>query len=297
MSEKKVFHSGFVTIIGRPNVGKSTLMNAMIGEKVAIISPKAQTTRNRIMGVLTGEGWQAVFMDTPGIHKPRTQLGDTMMKAVDSALEDTEMILFVVDAADVRDKDMEILQKYAGVSCKKLLALNKIDLLEKQALLALIEKLGAYVTDIIPVSAVTGDGVQVLREVIAKNLPEGPQYFPDDYITDRQERFLIAEMIREKALLNLNQEIPHGIGVEIMGIKSAPSGVVHIDATIYCERDAHKNIIIGRHGSMIGRIGAQARPDIEKMLDKRVNLKLWVKVVPDWRNRQSELKTLGYLDN
>jgi GTP-binding protein Era len=297
MTEKKTFHSGFVTIIGRPNVGKSTLMNAMVGEKVAIISPKAQTTRNRIMGVLTGQGWQAVFMDTPGIHKPRTALGDTMMKAVDSALEDTEMILYVVDASDFREKDLEILQKYAKVSCKKILALNKIDLVEKQTLLALMEKLGAFVSDIVPVSALGGDGVAVLRDLIAENLPEGPQYFPDDYITDRQERFLIAEMIREKALMHLNQEIPHGIGVEIMGIKRAPSGVVHIDATIYCERDAHKNIIIGKHGAMIGRIGSQARPDIEKMLDARVNLKLWVKVVPDWRNRQSELKTLGYLDN
>jgi GTP-binding protein Era len=160
-----------------------------------------------------------------------------------------------------------------------------------------MEKLGAFVSDIVPVSALGGDGVAVLRDLIAENLPEGPHYFPDDYITARQERFLIAEMIREKALMHLNQEIPHGIGVEIMGIKRAPSGVVHIDATIYCERDAHKNIIIGKHGVMIGRIGSQARPDIEKMLDARVNLKLWVKVVPDWRNRQSELKTLGYLDN
>ena len=297
MSEQKKFHSGFVAILGRPNVGKSTLMNAMIGEKVAIISPKAQTTRNRIMGVLTGEGWQAIFLDTPGIHKPRTALGDTMMKAVDGALEDTEMILFVVDAADFREKDIEILQKYAQVNCKKILALNKIDLVEKPSLLALMEKVSPYVTDIMPVSALSGNGVDKLRDLIAQNLPEGPQYFPDDYLTDQQERFLVAEAIREKALLNLDQEIPHGIGVEIMGIKTAPSGVVHIDATIYCERDAHKNIIIGKHGSMIGRIGSQARPDIERLLDKHVNLKLWVKVVPDWRNRQSELKTLGYLEN
>ncbi len=292
---KKPFKSGFVTILGRPNVGKSTLMNALIGQKVAIVSPKAQTTRNRITGVLTGDGWQAVFLDTPGIHKPRTELGNTMMKSVKQALVDTELIVFVVDASDVRSADTDILEKYKVNKVARVLVLNKIDLVEKQNLLALIQRLAPYdFTAIIPASAKTGDGLDDVKKVIADHLPEGPQYFPDDAITDRPERFITAELIREKALRFLNEEIPHGIGVEILQMQKAPSGVMHIEATVYCERDSHKSMIIGKGGSMIGKIGAAARQEIETLLDSRVNLKLWVKVVPDWRNRPSELRNLGY---
>lgn len=292
---KKPFKSGFVTILGRPNVGKSTLMNALIGQKVAIVSPKAQTTRNRITGVLTGDGWQAVFLDTPGIHKPRTELGNTMMKSVKQALVDTEQIVFVVDASDVRSADTDILEKYKVNKVARVLVLNKIDLVEKQNLLSLIQRFAPYdFTAIIPVSAKTGDGLDDLKKTIADNLPEGPQYFPDDAITDRPERFITAELIREKALRFLNEEIPHGIGVEILQMQKAPTGVMHIEATVYCERDSHKSMIIGKGGSMIGKIGAAARQEIETLLDCRVNLKLWVKVVPDWRNRPAELRNLGY---
>ncbi|MBE5760463.1 MAG: GTPase Era [Clostridiales bacterium] len=295
--EKKSFKSGFVTIIGRPNVGKSTLMNAIVGEKVAIVSQKAQTTRNRIMGVYTQEDWQAVFLDTPGIHTPRTKLGDTMMKAVDMALDDTEMIVFVFDASDIRDKDYEIADKYIKSKCPKIAILNKIDLISKDALVALITKLADYkFDDIIPISALKGDGIEIVKKCIKKYLPEGPRYFPNDYITDQPERFLIAEIIREKALRNLTDEIPHGIGVEIMSISTAKSGVLHVEATVYCEKESHKSIIIGKHGTMIGRIGSHAREDIERLMDTRVNLKLWVKVVPDWRNRIGDLKTLGYVE-
>ncbi|MGI5900511.1 MAG: GTPase Era [Christensenellales bacterium] len=290
------YKSGFVAILGRPNVGKSTLMNALIGEKVAIVSKKAQTTRNRIMGVLTGEGFQAVFLDTPGIHKPRTALGTNMMKAVDSALVDTEILVFVVDVSDIRAADQEIIDKYSARKAKKLLILNKIDRVSKEELALAIERFSKYdVQELVPISALTGDGVDVVKDLIKKHLPKGPQYFPENYITDMPERFIVAEMIREKALMHLDEEIPHGIGVEIMEIKKAPSGVTHIQATIYCEKNSHKSIIIGKGGSMIGKIGSAARYEIERLLDGQINLQLWVKVVPDWRNRASELKNLGYV--
>lgn len=293
----KPFYSGFVAILGRPNVGKSTLMNALVGYKVAIVSPKAQTTRNRITGVLTGEDFQAVFMDTPGIHTPRTKLGETMMKSVGSALEDIEALLFVVDASDFRPKDRELIEQYSSVKAARLLVVNKIDAVSREQLAALLAELADIAFDeILPISALKADGTELVTAAIRKYLPEGPMYFPEDYVTDRQERFIIAETVREKALACLREEIPHGIGVDVMKISTSRSGVTHIDATIYCERDSHKNIIIGKHGSMIGRIGALARQDMEKMLGSQVNLQLWVKVVPDWRNRPSELKELGYAD-
>ena len=298
MQNNKDFRSGFVAILGRPNVGKSTLMNAMVGEKVAIVSQKAQTTRNRIMGILTGGDYQAVFLDTPGIHKPRTELGNSMMKAVESALVDTEIVIFVIDASDIRGADEDLVEKYAARKSKKMLIINKIDKVTKEALMQVMERFSKYPMDeIIPISAMKGDGVEVVKSAIRKHLPNGPQYFPENYITDMPERFLIAEIVREKALQNLSDEIPHGIGVEIMGITQAKSGVTHIEATLYCERDSHKSIIIGKHGAMIGKIGSAARFEVERLLDKQVNLKLWVKVVPDWRNRSSELRNLGYIDS
>ena len=295
MSEMKKFRSGFVTIVGRPNVGKSTLMNALVGEKVAIVSNRPQTTRNRIMGVMTKEDCQIVFLDTPGIHNPRTRLGEYMMQSVKEAMDGMDGVLVLVDATQVGEHDRKIVADMSGKKVPKILALNKIDLLPKEKLLELIASFAESGYDaIIPISAMTGDGVAELTEALMKNLPVGPKYFPDDMMTDQPERLICAEMIREKALLHLRDEVPHGIGVEMMAMKKENDNFMEIHATLYCERDAHKGIISGKRGSMLQLIGSEARKDIEQLLDMHVNLKLWVKVRPDWRNRMDDLRTLGY---
>lgn len=292
---KQPFHSGFVTIVGRPNVGKSTLMNALVGEKVAIVSNRPQTTRNRIMGVMTRPDWQMVFLDTPGIHNPRTRLGEYMMQSVKEAMDGMDVILVLADATQVGEHDRQIIRDMAGKKVPKLLALNKIDLLPKEKLLSLIAEFAELGYDgIVPISAKTGDGLPELTEALVKGLPEGPKYFPDDMMTDQPERLICAEMIREKALLHLRDEVPHGIGVEMMAMNKENDHFMEIHATIYCERDAHKGIIIGKHGAMLQLIGSEARADIEQLLGMHVNLKLWVKVRPDWRNRMDDLRTLGY---
>ena len=289
------FHSGFVTIVGRPNVGKSTLMNALIKEKIAIVSPKPQTTRSRIMGILTAPEYQLVFLDTPGIHQPRTQLGEYMMKAVRDAMDGMDCLLMLVDVTDFGDRDLAIAKEMAGKKCPSVLALNKIDLVSRESLLEIIARFGDLgFAEIVPISAKTGDGLDALTEQLVRHLPEGPHYFPDDMITDQPERLLCAEIIREKALEHLRDEVPHGIGVEMMGMTQVREGLTEIHATIYCEREAHKGIIIGKHGAMLQTIGSEARTDIERLLDTHVNLKLWVKVRPDWRNRTEELRNLGY---
>ena len=295
MAEMKKFRSGFVTIVGRPNVGKSTLMNALVGEKVAIVSSRPQTTRNRIMGVMTREDWQMVFLDTPGIHTPRTKLGNYMMQSVREAMDGMDGMMVLVDATQVGEHDRSIVKEMAGKKVPKVLLLNKIDLLQPEKLLALIASFADCGYDaIIPISAKTGDGLEQLTKTMAEKLPEGPKYFPDDMMTDQPERLIVAEMIREKALLHLRDEVPHGIGVEIMGMIKENDDFMEIHATIYCERDAHKGIIIGKRGAMLQLIGSEARKDIENLLDLHVNLKLWVKVRPDWRNRMDDLRTLGY---
>lgn len=298
MSEKE-FHSGFIAIIGRPNVGKSTLINTLVGEKIAIVSDKPQTTRNRIMGVVGGEGWQTVFLDTPGVHTPRTKLGETMMKSVRDAMDGIDELLIVLDANLITEKDREILENEKKRGVKKIIALNKIDLLKKDKLLSVIASLGQYGADeIVPMSAKTGDGLEELKTVIRSYLPVGPKYFPDDMLTDQPERLICAELIREKALSHLRDEVPHGIGVEIMGIekyeRADGSTMTEINADVYCERDAHKAIIIGKGGAMLRTIGEESRIEIERLLDSRVNLKLWIKVRPNWRNSISDLRTLGY---
>ena len=293
--QEQKHYSGFVTIIGRPNVGKSSLMNRMIGEKIAIVSSRPQTTRSRIMGVLSQADYQIVFLDTPGIHDPRTRLGEYMMHAVRDAMDGMDAVLVIFDVTHLTDNDLSIASEMKGKKVPVILALNKIDLASPENVLAVTAKAAeAGFDEIVPVSAKTGSGVDELIRCIRNQLPEGPRYFPDDMITDQPERILCAEIIREKALRHLRDEVPHGIGVEIMKIEQLSDRLTEINATVYCERSAHKGIIIGKNGAMLQTIGTEARGDIEKLLDTHVNLKLWVKVRPDWRNNVSDLKNLGY---
>ena len=295
MTQTNPYHSGFITIVGRPKVGKSTLMNALVGEKVDIVSNRPQTTRNRIMGVMTRQDCQIVFLDTPGIHHPRTRLGEYMMQSVRDAMDGMDGMLVLVDANQVGEQDRRIVTEMGEKKVPKMLALNKIDLMPKEKLLALMATFADCGYDaIIPISARDGDGLEELARALIASLPEGPQYFPEDMMTDQPERQICAEMIREKALLHLRDEVPHSIGVEMMAMNKESDDFMEIHATIYCERDAHKGIIIGKHGAMLQLIGSEARKDIEQLLGMHVNLKLWVKVRPDWRNRMSDLRTLGY---
>lgn len=293
--QKQPFYSGFIAIVGRPNVGKSTLLNALLGQKLAIVSNRPQTTRTRVLGVLTQETSQMVFLDTPGMHTPRTRLGEFMMQTVRDALQGIDGVMVVVDATMVTRQDRDIVAEMSVRKEKKTLVLNKIDLLPKEKLLLLMQSFAAAGFDeIVPISALTGDGVPQLKAILTAMLPEGPRYFPEDTLTDQPERFLCAEIIREKALLHLHDEVPHGIGVEILALKKQNDDFAEIDATLYCERAAHKGIIIGRQGAMLKTIGIEARRDIETMLGLHVNLRLWVKVREDWRNRNDDLRTLGY---
>ena len=286
------FHSGFITIIGRPNVGKSSLMNALIGEKIAIVSNRPQTTRSRIMGVLTSDEFQMVFLDTPGIHNPRTRLGEYMMHSVRDAMDGMDCVLSILDVSHITDSDIRIVSELREKNVPVIIALNKIDIATPESILSATARIAELGYDeIIPVSAKTRSGLDVLVSCLKKHLPQGPRYFPEDMITDQPERILCAEIIREKAL---RHEVPHGIGVEIIRIEELSDKLTEINATIYCEREAHKGIIIGKHGSMLQTIGSEARADIEKLLDTHVSLKLWVKIRPDWRNNAADLKNLGY---
>ena len=296
MSEK-TFHSGFIAILGRPNVGKSSLMNRFVGEKVAIISNHPQTTRNKLLGVATGKDWQLVFVDTPGLHKPRTKLGEYMMKAADDAREGVDAVLCVVDGQRIGAGDMAVIRDIAQMKCPKFLAVNKIDAVSKEQLMPQLAALnGCGFDTIVSVSARTGENVERLKEMLIAAMPEGPKYFPDDMITDQPERVMCAEIIREKALRNLRDEIPHGIGVDMLQIKKVSDTLTEMHADIYCEKASHKSIIIGKKGAMLQKIGAQAREDIERLMGTHVMLKLWVKVREDWRNRAGDLRTLGYED-
>ena len=293
--KEKQFLSGFAAIVGRPNVGKSTMMNAMVGEKVAIVSNRPQTTRNRIMGVATEKDHQIVFLDTPGLHKPRTKLGEYMVKSVQDAMDGIDVLLVLVDVSDIGPQDRAIVEEMAGRKVKKILVLNKTDIVDEAKLMATIQSFSTAAYDaIVPISARSGKGMDELRKLIVSFLPEGPKYFPDDMMTDQPERVICAEIIREKALLHLREEVPHGVGVEMMRIQKLSENMTEIHATIYCERASHKGIIIGKQGSMLRTIGAESRRDIENLLGTRINLQLWVKVREDWRNRMDDLRTLGY---
>ena len=292
------FKSGFVTIIGRPNVGKSTLMNRLIGQKIAITSSKAQTTRNRIQTVYTNEEGQIVFLDTPGINKAKNKLGDYMLMAAERTLNEVDLVLWLVEPTTfIGGGEQYIIEKLQNVKTPIFLVINKTDIAKEEDILKAItaykDKLDF--AEVIPVSAREGTNTQDLIDTIFKYLPEGPMYYDEDTVTDQPERQIVAELIREKALRLLSQEIPHGIAVVIDRMKIRPKGdLVDIEATIICERDSHKGIIIGKKGAMIKEIGSTARQEIENLLDMRVNLKLWVKVKKDWRDSDLLLKNYGY---
>ena len=289
------FHSGFVAVVGRPNVGKSTLVNKLVGEKVSIVSPKPQTTRNRILGIVGSEQSQIVFVDTPGIHKPKTKLGEYMEKSVQDAVQGIDILCVLLDASKPRPEDHDLAEGYKSFKVPKYLLLNKTDLVRPQDLLPIISSFADAGFDmVLPISAKSGEGLDVLMQEIHKHLPEGPKYYPDDLWTDQNERQMIAEIIREKALMNLREEVPHGIGVEVMSVKEIRKDLTEVQADIYCERASHKTIIIGRKGEMLQKIGSQARADIEALLDCHVNLQLWVKVRTGWMDNNSDLKSLGY---
>ena len=290
------FKSGFVTLIGRPNVGKSTLMNHLIGQKIAITSNKPQTTRNRIQTVLTTEEGQIVFVDTPGIHKAKNKLGAYMVNVAEKTLNEVDVILWLVEPSTfIGAGEQHIIQRLQKVRTPVILVINKIDMVKREEILPSID---AYrkVYDfaaIVPVSARSGDNTDELVKVIFQYLPYGPQFYDEDTVTDQPERQIVAELIREKALYCLQEEIPHGIAVAIDSMKMQKK-VMHIDATIICERDSHKGIIIGKQGSMLKKIGSTARYEIERFLDCRVNLKLWVKVQKNWRDSDFLMKNFGY---
>ena len=292
------FYSGFVSIIGSPNAGKSTLMNRIVGQKVSIVSPKAQTTRNRIMGVATRKDYQIVFLDTPGVAMPKNKLGEYMLKVAYESLNEVECALFITDAANgIRERDEAIIAKLREAKSPVIAAINKCDIADKEAIArarARLEK-DSFFRSIIEISAESGQGVNELEKAIAAYLVPGPMYFPEDMVTDMPERIVCAEIIREKALNLLKEEVPHGIGVGIDKMTLRPDGGLYdMWATIYCEREGHKGIIIGKKGSMLKQIGSEARKDMEWLLGTRVNLQLWVKVRDDWRNSPSALKELGY---
>jgi len=291
------FRSGFVAILGRPNVGKSSIMNHFIGEKVAIVSNHPQTTRSKLLGVATREDWQIVFVDTPGLHTPRTKLGQYMMKTAEDAKDGVDAVLAVVDGTFIGDHDRAILEQLSQMKCPKFLAINKIDVANPEKLMPQLAKLHDCGFDqIVSVSAKRGDNMDILLRLISEAMPVGPKYFPDDMMTDQPERLLCAEIIREKALLNLRDEVPHGIGVDMLEIKKVRDNYYEMHADIYCERASHKSIIIGKQGAMLKKIGMQAREDIEKLMGAKVNLRLWIKIREGWRDRASDLRTLGYID-
>ena len=301
MQENKVFKSGFVTIVGRPNVGKSTFLNNVIGQKIAIMSDKPQTTRNKVQGVYTTDDAQMIFIDTPGIHKPKHKLGEFMLKVSKNALREVEAIMFMVNATQkLGAGDKYVMEMLKGTKTPVFLVVNKIDAVHPDELLNIIDSYKAEFefAEIVPISALQGNNVQQLLDTLKKYLPEGPQYYPADQVTDHPERFIIAELIREKVLHLTRDEVPHSIAVEIEKIaKDENKDLVRINASIIVERDSQKGIVIGKRGALLKEIGTRARKDIETSLGRKGDVELWVKVQIDWRDRASQLRDYGSRDD
>lgn len=290
--------SGFAAIVGKPNVGKSSLLNALLGEKIAIVSSKPQTTRTRILGVLTDGDCQFCFLDTPGFHKPKTKLSGHMNKVVESSIGEVDLILFLVEPeGELNEQEMTLIEDFKAKKLPVILVINKIDLVPHEKVLARIAELQALYpfTAVVPVSVTNRDGVDIVLSELKKACPEGPFYFPEDTLTDQPERTIAAEIIREKILRNMRDEVPHGtaVSIEKMRERETNPDILDIEATIYCERDSHKGMIIGKGGAMLKKIASEARADLEAFLDTRINLKCWVKVKSDWRNDESAIKAVG----
>jgi len=290
------FRSGYVSIIGRPNVGKSTLLNSILGEKIAIVAPKPQTTRNKIVGVKTVPDAQIIFIDTPGIHRPKHKLGETMVKTAVDALSEVDVVLFLVEPHVPEKADSTVIDLLERIKSPVFLVINKIDTVKKQEVLPVIDyfKERYPFREIIPLSALKSDGIGLLLKTICDYLPAGPKYYPDDLVTDQLERFMVAEIIREKVIEMTAEEIPYSVAIEVMQWTEREDGLVSINCNIYVERDGQKAIIIGKRGAMLKSIGSAARLDIEKLLNARVFLELWVKVKKNWRNDDQLLRELGY---
>lgn len=291
--------SGIITICGRPNVGKSTLTNALVGEKIAIVSNKPQTTRNRILAVLTRENCQYVFMDTPGLHKPRSRLGDYMVDVVKKSVADVDAVLLVVEPiANIGAPEQELIDRIQLLKLPAILVINKMDTVAKADLLAVMQVYGEahQFQAIVPISAKRREGVDELLDMTTPFLPEGPQLFPDDMVTDQPERQVCAEIVREKLLLFLDKEIPHGTAVEVTKFSERDSEIIDLHVTIYCERESHKGIIIGKQGAMMKKISTRAREDIERFMGTKVYLETWVKVKENWRDSVNLVRNFGYKD-
>lgn len=301
MRQTNPFKSGFISIIGRPNVGKSTFLNRVIGQKIAIMSDKPQTTRNKVQGVLTTEDAQFIFIDTPGIHKPKHKLGDFMLRIAQNTLQEVDIVLFMINAEEGYGRGDEfIIEKLQAVQTPIFLVINKIDKVHPDQLLPLIEFYSEKFpfTEVVPISALEGNNVERLLEQLKGYLPEGPQYYPADQVTDHPERFIVSELIREKALHLTREEVPHSIAVVIDKMeRRSGRDVIHIMATVIVERDSQKGIIIGKRGSMLKEIGQRAREDIEHLLGSKVYLELWVKVQKDWRNKMTHLRDFGFRED
>ncbi len=296
MTVKDSFKSGFAAIVGRPNVGKSTLLNRLVGQKIAIVSDKPQTTRHKIHSVITREEAQLVLLDTPGIHKPKHRLGEYMVEVALGTLKEVDVILFVVEAETPGPGDTFILEQMKKVTTPVLLVINKIDRVAKHDLLPLIESYRQLYDfkEIVPVSALNGENVERLTDLMVNYLPVGPKYYPDDMVTDRPERFIMAELIREKVLHLTSQEVPHSVAVVVEEVEERSNGMVAVRAVIYTERDSQKGILIGKGGAMLKRVGQQAREEMEALFGSKFFLDLWVKVKSDWRNKDSYIRNFGY---
>ncbi|CAM2816238.1 GTPase Era [Dellaglioa algida] len=298
--QNKKFHSGFVAILGRPNVGKSTFLNNVMGQKIAIMSDKAQTTRNKIQGIYTTDDAQIVFIDTPGVHKPKSRLGDFMVKSALSTLGEVDAILFMVNAMEKRGPgDNFIIDRLKDTKKPIYLVINKIDQIHPDEILAIVESYRESLDykEVFPISALKGNNVDELVDSLVSELPEGPQFYPEDQITDHPERFVMGELIREKVLQLTREEVPHSVAVLVEDIKKEDEEKLHISATIIVERPTQKGIIIGKGGKMLKDIGVKARKDIETMMGDRVYLELWVKVQKNWRDKQTDLKAFGYRED